>query len=69
MRCYLVTGGGRKRFAGTAADSKEVRDTIVEETGLKKKDVEIEQVEVPTSKTELLEFINELCEELDEKTD
>lgn len=43
MRCYLVQGGGRKRYAGTQADARSTRDTIVEETGCKKKDVAIEQ--------------------------
>lgn len=66
MRCYLVTGPGAKRYAATNADARSTRDELVEQLGCKKKDVEIEQVEVPTAKAELLEFINELCKELDE---
>ena len=67
MRCYQVTGPGAKRYAATNADARTKRDELVEQLGCKKKDVEIEQVEVPTAKAELLEFINGLCAELDEK--
>ncbi len=68
MRCYLVKGPGAKRYAATNADARTKRDELVEQLGCKKKDVEIEQVEVPTAKAELLEFINELCVELDEES-
>lgn len=68
MRCYLVTGPGAKRYAATNADARTKRDELVEQLGCKKKDVEIEQAEVPTAKAELLEFINGLCAELDEES-
>lgn len=68
MRCYQVTGPGAKRYAATNADARAKRDELVEQLGCKKKDVEIEQVEVPTAKAELLEFINGLCAELDEES-
>lgn len=68
MRCYLVTGPGAKRYAATNADARAKRDELVEQLGCKKKDVEIEQAEVPTTKAELLDFINELCIELDEES-
>lgn len=67
MRCYLVQALTNKRYAATNADAKVKRDEIMAKLGCKKKDVEIEQVEVPTSKTELLDFINKLCEEMDEE--
>ena len=66
MRCYLVTGPGAKRYAATNADARATLDELVEQLGCKKKDVEIEQAEVPTAKADLLEFINSLCAELDE---
>lgn len=65
MRCYLVQGGGRLRYASTNADATAIRNTIVEETGARKKDVIIEQTDIPMAKAELLEFINGLCKELD----
>jgi len=67
MRCYLVQGGGRKRYASTNADATETRNDIVEATGVKKKEVTIEQVDIPVAKADLLEFINELCQETDAK--
>ena len=67
MRCYLVTGPGAKRYAATNADARATRDKLVEQLECKKKDVEIEQVDVPTAKAELLEFINGLCAETDAK--
>lgn len=66
MRCYLVTVPGVKRYASTNADSVSTRNEFVEELGCKKKDVEIKQVDIPTSKPELLEFINNLCKQLDD---
>lgn len=65
MRCYKVFTEGMKRFAGTQAEAREWRDEIVEALGCKKKDVEIEELDVPTGKEGLLEFINELAEEAD----
>lgn len=67
MRCYLVQGGGRKRYASTNAVASATRNTIIAETGAKKKDVTIEQINIPVAKAELLEFINGLCAETDAK--
>lgn len=69
MRCYLVSGGGRRRYGATQADSKIKRDDIMEETGAKRSEVSIEEVEVPMDKPSLLEFINGLCAELDAPQD
>jgi hypothetical protein len=69
MRCYLVTGPGAKRYAATSADARTVRDELVTQLGCKKKEIEIEQAEVPVAKTQLLKFINGLCAELDESLD
>lgn len=62
MRCYLVEIATAdvfvKRLASTAADSKTVRDGLMEEFEVKKKDVTIEQHEVPLDKAGLLEYLN-----------
>lgn len=68
MRCYLVTGPGAKRYAATNADARTTREELVEQLGCKKKDIEIEQTDVPTAKAELLDFINGFCKELDEES-
>jgi len=65
MRCYLVEGGGRKRYAATMAASVEMRNTIAEQTGTNKRGITIAQEDILTGKSELLELVNELCEALD----
>ncbi len=67
MRCYLVTGPGAKRYAATNADARTTRNALVEQLGCKKKDVKIEQTDIPVAKADLLEFINILCAETDVK--
>ncbi len=66
MRCYKITvkKDGEivaTRFAGTAAQVREMKAELVEQFGVKKKDVESEDADVPTAKAELLDFINELA--------
>lgn len=65
MRCYKIKAVGKDgvvatRYAGTNADAKDTRDQLVQKTGLKKKDVSIDQDEVPMAKADLLDFINAL---------
>lgn len=62
MRAYKVSAEGMFRYAGTQADARAARDEIVEALGCKKKDVEIEEAEIPTGKEGLLEFVNDLAE-------
>lgn len=69
MRCYLVQGGGRKRYAGTRADARSIRDKIVEETGCEKKGVTFEEDEIPVGKADLIQFVNNLCAELDKESE
>ena len=65
MRCYLVQAPGAKRYASTNADARATRDELIDQLQVKKKDVTIEQTDIPTAKAELLEFINSLCKETD----
>lgn len=69
MRGYQITGIDRAadgemtvtRFGGSMADARTWRNTIVNDyDGIKKSEVKIEEIEIPTSKAELLEFINNL---------
>lgn len=69
MRCHLITGPGAKRYAATTALARTTREELVEQLGCKKKDIEIEQVDIPLAKAELLEFINELCKKADDNED
>lgn len=49
------------RYGTTQADAREKRDELVELFGVKKKDVTIEEEEIPVAKAELIEFINGLA--------
>lgn len=61
MRCYLVQFEDHRRYAGTSAEAREIRLKFAVEFDTNKKNIIIEQTEIPTSKTELLQFVNDLC--------
>ena len=67
MRFYKIKAPGAFRFGTSQADAKAKRDTLVAKVGCKKKDVKIEEVEVPTSKDSLALFINELAAKADKE--
>ena len=46
------------RYAGTNALAKEEKTELMEKFDLKKSDVTIEDADIPSDKTNLLEFIN-----------
>lgn len=48
-----------KRWAGTQADAARVRMDVMATQGLKRKEIHIEDVDVPTKKEELIEWLNE----------
>lgn len=64
MKLYTITytrpGDDKKtaRWAGTQADAARVRMDVMTTEGLKRKDIHIEDVDVPTKKEELLEWLN-----------
>jgi hypothetical protein len=65
MRCYKVIAVNKDktvatRLASTNADARAVRENLMEDFDLRKKDVEIEAHEVPVAKPELLSYINDL---------
>lgn len=73
MRCYLVSAvvtteipdEGKKtrrasQYGATQAAARKIRDEFVGRYDLKKKDVEVEEAEIPMAKAALLEFINGL---------
>lgn len=71
MRCYLVVAKNNdgntiaRRIASTNADARAVREDVMETFDLRKKDVEIEQHEVPVDKPGLIAYLNELLVEQD----
>lgn len=69
MRAYQVSAqpnGEIIKFliASTQADARVKRDELISDIpNLKKKDVVIEEIEVPTGKSDLIEFINNAINE------
>lgn len=57
------------RYGSTAADGKVKRDELMAKFGASKKEMTVEQVEIPTAKADLLLFINELSAKADSKMD
>jgi len=66
MRVYKVSAGVHIRLGGSQADARAKRDELVEKFGFKKKDVAIEEMELPTGKALLLDAVNELLSESEE---
>lgn len=67
MRCYLVQVEGCCRLASTGGDARATRQSIADEQGVGKKDVEITLVELKTAKPALLALVNSLLKLNDNK--
>lgn len=75
MRCYEVKTEDSSeievvRYAGSQADARKKREEIiqfVEEAGLsiKKSQISIEEIEVPTQKGPLIDYLNDLSARAD----
>ena len=67
MRCYYVEAKGQSfRYCGTNALACEERKAMMARCGLRKKDITIEDAEIPVAKNELLEFVNKLAAQMDD---
>jgi hypothetical protein len=63
VRAYLVsTAGGLRKYAGTQAEVAATKRAWLEDGTLKRKEISVQEVEVPTAKAELIAFINGLLE-------
>lgn len=63
MKLYLVKCEGGKRYAGSAAGVREKKVELMAAHNVKKAAITVEDVEIKTSKPELLETLNNLCKE------
>ena len=64
MKLYRVSfnDGDNKevaKWAGSQDEATKQRMTFMSEHGIKRKDIHIEPVDVPTTKAELIEWLNE----------
>lgn len=67
MRAYRIGAPQAFRFAGSQSDAAKTKAELIDRYGLKRTQVSVEEVEIPTAKTELLEFVNELAAQADGK--
>ena len=58
MQAHIVVHATCTRFAASEAEARQTRQMLVDTYGHKKKSISIEPIEIPTTKTELLEFLN-----------
>jgi hypothetical protein len=71
MRAYEITFQGAVRYAGTQAEARVMKNRILENAGLDHRpyEVTIQEVDIPTSKAELLTWINNLAVKADPKVE
>jgi hypothetical protein len=61
MRAYAVTTTGtdpRTAFAGSEVEARKIRMDWMSGLGLKRKDVEVKLIDIPTTKIELIGWLN-----------
>jgi hypothetical protein len=59
MRAYLIDGGGKKKYVGTQAEVSTFKKKLLAE-GLTRKDITVEEVDIPDDKQGKLDFINNI---------
>ena len=66
MNLWQVSLPGKcRRFVASQADGREMRELFLQEYGVKKKDVIVEPVSVPTKKEDLIAYLNEAYASID----
>jgi len=58
MRLYRVISPKRVRYAGSEVDARTLRLLAMKEENVKRTSTDVELIEVPTTKAELLDFLN-----------
>jgi hypothetical protein len=65
-RAYKVEAPGAIRYASSTTHARELRTELMESLGCNKKDISIdEEVDIPTSKTDLIPWLNDQLAEFD----
>ena len=66
MNCtYVELKGKCRRYVASTAEGRAMRQLIMDEYGVKKKEVQIYPCTIPTNKVDLLHWANELLTEID----
>lgn len=48
----------KRRFAGSQSDAAKRKGEMKDEHGLKRDEIKVDEVEIPTNKTDLIEWLN-----------
>lgn len=64
MKLYLVKAGIHQRYAGSMADVSLKKAEMSAKYQVNKKQITVEDVEIKTSKPDLLLILNSLCEKV-----
>jgi hypothetical protein len=59
MRLYRIISPLENKWAGSEAEARKVRLEAMQTQNVKRADTDVEQIEVPTTKQELIKFLNE----------
>lgn len=65
MRAYRIGAPSAFRFAGSQSDASKQKTELMETFSLKRTQVSVEEIEVPTDKVGLLEFLNKVAKSQD----
>lgn len=58
MRCYVINSATKKAYRGSEKDARQLKAEWLLTQGLKRKDVSVEPVDIPTTKEDLLAWLN-----------
>lgn len=59
MRLYRIISPSKNAWAGSEAEARKVRLQFMQSQDVKRAHTDVELVEVPTNKTDLLKFLND----------
>lgn len=65
MKAYRMTCVSAIRYAGSQAEVREFKRVFKDKFNTKPADINIEEIEIPTNKVDLLDFLNEAAEATD----
>ena len=62
----IILPGKCERYATSTAEARQYRELMMQEFGVKKKEITIQPINIPTQKVDLLEFINNLLTRIEQ---
>jgi hypothetical protein len=66
MRCYTVTTPDAVTYVATQGDCRRLKNDLIA-SGIPKKQIQVDEVEVPLAKAELISYLNKIVEEAENR--